>query len=132
MSKFARILEIDHNKALIGLLNDHGLCGTGSCEGCSCSTKMQTMKLTIPEDNDLQVGMDVEMKIPGSVMTDWILLIIVPVLLTIGTVILLQSSGIPENTRNLAALGTGTGGFLLSAVILKFMRRNQIINLEKI
>jgi hypothetical protein len=61
MSKYARILEIKDNRVILGLLNDTGLCGSGKCEGCSCSTKMQTMKLPLPENSPLTTGMDVEM-----------------------------------------------------------------------
>jgi positive regulator of sigma E activity len=131
MSKYARILEIENEQVLVGLLNDKGLCGSGTCEGCSCSTKMQTMKVKIPgadkEDSNLRTGIDVEMIIPRGTALDWFLLIFLPVIITVSAVYLLQ--GQSESLRNITALASGILGFILSALVLKVLRKNQTIEL---
>ncbi|MBF9015625.1 MULTISPECIES: SoxR reducing system RseC family protein [unclassified Oceanispirochaeta] len=131
MSKYARILEINNGHVLVGLLNDKGLCGSGTCEGCSCSTKMQTMKVKVPgaqmTGSMLKAGIDVEMKIPKGTALDWFLLIFLPVILTVSAVFLLQ--GQSEALRNMSALASGILGFVLSALILKILRKDQTIEL---
>lgn len=131
MSKYARILEIENEQVLVGLLNDKGLCGSGTCEGCSCSTKMQTMKVNIPgadkDNSTLRTGIDVEMIIPKGTALDWFLLIFLPVIIIVSTVFLLQ--GQSESLRNIIALISGILGFILSALILKVLRKNQTIEL---
>ncbi|QEN07432.1 hypothetical protein EXM22_05295 [Oceanispirochaeta crateris] len=134
MAKFARILEIKNNRALLGLLNDGGSCGSGTCEGCSCSSGMQTMTLTLPESSNFKVGMDVEMIAPKTLSIDWFLLIILPVLLVVTVSFLPQLVGwqADEQTRNLWAMAAGFLGFLLSAVLLKLLRKDQTIDLVEI
>ncbi len=132
MTKFARILEINEDNVLVGLLNDKGLCGTGACEGCSCSTKLQTMNVKVHDPGQFETGMDVEMSLSHSTAADWILLIVLPVLLVCGALLLpgFTSWDAGENTLNLTAVGTGIAGFFLGAVILRFLRKNQVIRLE--
>ncbi|MDC7234834.1 MAG: SoxR reducing system RseC family protein [Spirochaetales bacterium] len=131
MAKYARILEINNEQVLVGLLNDKGLCGSGSCEGCSCSTKMQTMNVKVPsgytQKAGLKTGIDVEMKLPKGTALDWFLLIFLPLILVVAAVLLLQNR--PESVRNITALTAGLGGFILSAAVLKKLRKDQTIEL---
>lgn len=131
MPKYARILKIENEHVLVGLLNDNGLCGSGTCEGCSCSTKMQTMNIKIPESEldspHLKTGADVEMKVPGGTALDWFLLIFLPVILTVSAVFFLREQS--EALRNMTALGSGVSGFILSALLLKVIRKDQTIEL---
>lgn len=131
MSKYARILKIENEQVLVGLLNDKGLCGSGSCEGCSCSTKMQTMNIKISgaelEESLLKTGIDVEMILPKGAVLDWILLIFLPVILIASTAFLLKEQS--ENIKNMTALGVGILSFSISALILKIIRKDQAIEL---
>ncbi|MDA3955872.1 SoxR reducing system RseC family protein [Oceanispirochaeta sp.] len=131
MSKYARILEIKDNRVILGLLNDTGLCGSGKCEGCSCSTKIQTMKLSLPENSPLTTGMDVEMIAPKSLKADWFLLIVLPVFFIVLISLLpgFTDWQVDEQSRNLFALGGGILGFAGSALLLKLLRKNQTIEL---
>jgi len=134
MAKLARVLEIEDNKILVGLLNDQGVCGTGACEGCSCSTKLPTMRIAVEDPKEFETGMDVEMILTQNVLADWLLLIIMPVLLVTAVILIPRFLGwqTGENTVNLSAVAAGITGFAAGAVLLKFLRRNQVIRLEKI
>jgi hypothetical protein len=131
MAKYARILNIENNRVMVGLLNDKGLCGSGTCEGCSCSTKMQTMTVNVNETEQkrsyLKTGIDVEMILPSGTVVDWFLLIFLPVILVVATAILLKDY--TETLRNTISMISGISGFLISAVILKFLRKDQTIEL---
>ncbi len=125
MSKYARILKIDEDRVLLGLLNDKGLCGSGTCEGCSCSTKMQTITVRVDEEemeeSEFSTGMDVEMQLPKGTALDWVLIIFLPVIL-IG--------GVSIYAGYMAGLGAGAGGFLLASLLVKYLRRDQRIKLN--
>jgi len=134
MAKYARVLEINDNKVLVGLLNDNGLCGTGACEGCSCSTKLQTMRINVENPENFESGMDVEMRANHNILADWLVLIVMPVLLVVTTILLSGFMGwnISEKALNITAVAAGFMGFALGAVILRVLRRNETIRLEKI
>ena len=134
MAKYARVLEINDNKILLGLLNENGLCGTGACEGCSCSTKLQTMNVKVENPEGFESGMDVEMRVTHNIMADWAILIVMPVVLVAATILLPGILGwnTGENALNIAAIAAGFIGFAAGAAVLKVLRRNETISLEKI
>lgn len=130
MFKYAKILKIESDRVLLGLLNDKGSCGSGSCEGCSCGSKMQTINVKVDEVEleKLDTGMDVKMNLPVGTALDWFLMIFLPVLLVAGVTLLLKD--LDEKTRNLAALAAGLAGFALSSMIVRFLRKDQRVKLQ--
>jgi len=118
-----RILDIQNGKAVLGIVKENGTCGTGRCEGCQCSGKGQTIRISLEQEEGWEVGMEAELVRNRTYLLDGFLLIVLPVL----TVILLSAL---RGGGSLSALLGGGGVFIISALGIRFLRKEPAVTLK--
>lgn len=116
----ARVLKIDEKKTVFGILNQNGSCGTGSCEGCSCSRKLKTISLPTSDYKELAVGADVLIHQDSKLLLHFFLILALPILILLGIQLLPQLlSWAPEkNILNMISMGGGLTGFFLMSFLV--------------
>ena len=124
MTLDAKVLKIEEGKTLYGILDSNGQCSTGSCEGCSCSTKLKTISLPTDANPSVEVGMDVEIQQNRRYLFHFALVIILPLIVLAGIQILPSfSAWSPGETRlNALSMAGGFLTFILTSVLIYLFR----------
>ena len=88
MTVDAKVIEIQESKIIYGLIDQNGKCGTGSCEGCKCSTGIK--KIALPRDllDQPALGEVVEIQETGSRLIHFGLIILLPLIVLALTQVL--------------------------------------------
>ena len=116
-----RILSIEENKALVSVMEDG--CSSVGCEGCSCSKKLKTMKIELPEEEEWNTGEIISLSATGAIF-DAILLLVLPVAASAG----LSLSGISP----ILSLCGGVAVFAALAFLLRFGRVRKHLSVTRL
>ncbi len=133
MTVDAMVLEIHESKIIYGLLDKNGKCGSGSCEGCKCSTGIKTISLPRDVQENPEPGDLVEIHQDSSHILHFALMIILPVLI----IVLIQSipgiihKSIETNALNVLSLLGGAFTFVSTSLLIKMFRKKETLQVVK-
>ncbi len=133
MTVDAMVLEIQKTKTIYGLLDQNGKCGSGSCEGCKCSTGIKKISLPVDSLSEPKIGELVEIHNSGAGLLHFALIILLPLLVLVITQFIpaLMNLSIRTDTLNLISLLSGALTFAITSLLVRALRKKDAVQVVR-
>ena len=129
----AMVLEIQKTKTIYGLLDQNGKCGTGSCEGCKCSTGIKKISLPVESLEEPKIGEIVEIYNSPAHLIHFGLIIILPLVVLVVTQYLpyFLNRSFGETRLNTISIISGISTFILTSLSVWLFRKNDSVQVTR-